>query len=123
MKEENDLVVCQKIWDFAKYYSPITERYRRTANYPYGEITRTTMRSMVTLSRQIKNTKSGEEKLAMIKSLDILKDNIEVDVQFAKEFNCISAKTFSHAMMQIAEIGRLIGGWYNSVKRAVDRAR
>ncbi len=104
----NDLIIFQKVYDFLLWLKPTVQRFTKAHKYSLGaDLEKKTLE----LLEQIVRANLSRDKRPFIEECFVRYEIIQVFIRLAREYNLLSAKQYEYASKQLAEIGRLLGGW------------
>lgn len=69
------------------------------------------------------NNVRGQARLTLLLSADVSLDKIRTYIRLAHLLHWLSLGQYEHASKQLAEIGRLLGGWQKTTRRTVEGKR
>lgn len=113
MTVEN-LKIRQKTEDMIEY------GYKALAQFPKSEkfsSAQDIKRSMLSLLEQIIRTNRSYNKQAMLYNIDTELEVLRSQIRLAMKLGHLSFGKYEVWSKQLAEIGRMLGGWINSVKK------
>lgn len=69
------------------------------------------------------NSVRGQARLDLLLAADASLDKVRLYLRLAHLLHWLSLGQYEHASRQVAEIGRLLGGWQKSTRQIVDSSR
>ncbi|MDD4531436.1 MAG: diversity-generating retroelement protein Avd [Candidatus Pacebacteria bacterium] len=113
MKEYNDLILFQKIYDLFLWLHPILNRFPKSEKFLLAEQIERCMIEIVRHAvrinfQKIKNRDLVEEMSAELDMLKIL-------VRLSKDLRFVSVKSYGVFSEKAVEVGKLLGGWQKSL--------
>ncbi len=58
----------------------------------------------------------NQEKILLIKKADVKFDTLKIIIRLLKDLKIIDDKKYLELQKRIQEIGKMLGGWYRSIK-------
>ncbi len=112
-KEEKELSIIQKTYDFIKWYVPLINRLPK--NYKFTLSDRIINRLYDLLEGLIK-ARYTRKKLVQLQSLNSDLDILRYQTRLLFDFNLISVDKYEYAFRQLKDIGTELGGWIKQQK-------
>ncbi len=105
----HDLTLFQKTYDFLLWIKPTVQRFAKVHKYSLGlQLENETLELLKCIIRaNISRTKKTE----IIEEALVHFETVVVLIRLAKDFNLINIKQYEFSSKNLAEIGRLLGGW------------
>lgn len=107
----NDLVVYQRVYDFALYLFPILDRFPK---YEKFALVSQIKICVLDIQRGIIRANKSRNKKPLLYDIDVLLEELRFFLRFSHDRKYLSPKSYGHAGKQVSEIGRLLGGWIKS---------
>lgn len=106
-----DIPIFTKLYDFYNLLTHAISSFPKTKRYTLGqEIDRQILLSIeILLSIPLK-----DEKISALKNLGVKIDLLKILLRLAKDNQCLSEKDYLLLQTNLAEIGRMLGGWIRS---------
>jgi len=104
-----DLIVFQKTYDFLLWVKPTVQRFQKMHKYSLGlQLENETLEMLKCI---IRANLSRNKKNEIFEETFVRYETILVLIRLSKDFNLINIKQYEFASVNLAEIGRLLGGW------------
>lgn len=110
---EVNLVIRQKVFDFEKNMYGYLSKYPRHERLTLVAETKNTIHR---INRQLSRAAKAEKKRAMLYDADAELDLLKHLVELGYELHYLSKTGHQVCMIQLAEIGKMLGGWIGSIK-------
>ena len=112
-KEEKELSIIQKTYDFIKWYVPLINRIPKNYKFTLGD--RIINRLYDFLEGLIK-ARYARQKLTQLQALNSDLDILRYQTRLLFDFQLISIKKYEYAFQQLKDIGIELGGWIKQQK-------
>jgi hypothetical protein len=109
-----DFKVYTKTYDYMNWLFPITMKFPKSQRFVLAQRIENIMLIML---ENIIEGNSSPHKLPCIQQALIKLEVLQVLVRFARDQHFLSLQKYEYSSQQMAEIGRLLGGWLRKVKR------
>lgn len=103
-----ELTIYQRIYDFMGYFFPIVDRFPKHEKFALSTQLKN---DVLELARLVIRANKARNKRPMLYDLDVKLEELRMLVRFAHDRKYLSGKSYEHTSRQLAEIGRLLGGW------------
>ncbi|MBI3584181.1 MAG: diversity-generating retroelement protein Avd [Nitrospinae bacterium] len=107
-----NLIIYQKVYDFALYFFPIVDKFPK---YEKFVLCTHIKNCVLDIARGIIRTNKSRNKKPLMYDIDVKLEELKFLIRFAHDRKHLSHKSYEHSGKLIAEIGRLLGGWIKSV--------
>jgi len=104
----NDFKVYTKTYDYMSWLFPITMGFPKSQRFVLAQRIENTVLSMLEL---IIEGNASREKVPCIHGALTKLEILQVLIRFAKDQRFLNLRTYEISSKQLAEIGRLLGGW------------
>ena len=112
-KEEVELTVITKTYDFILWTCNHTGKFPRNHRFVLGERIERNLYDVLEILIRAKYSKQRQE---LLEQANLILEILRFQVRLAKDLQCLKVESYGFAAKAIDEIGRLIGGWLKSGK-------
>ena len=113
-KEEKELSIIQKTYDFIKWYVPIVNRFPREHKFTLGD---RIINRLYDLLEGLIKARYARQKLIQLQALNSDLDILRYQTRLLFDFQLISRERYQYAFQQLKDIGAELGGWINQQKQ------
>lgn len=108
-----DIPIFTKLYEFYNLLTQAISRFPKIKRYTLGqEIDKQTILCIEILL----SIPSQENKIISLKQLSIKIDLLKVLLRLAKDNQCLAEKDYLSLQVNLAEIGRMLGGWIRATE-------
>jgi len=111
MKQIKELIIFKKTYDFSKWLFQHTGKFPRSHRF---SIAVKMENSMLDFLRMIQVANHRSSKLPLLKSADEELLSIRIFFRLSHDLKIISTSSYEYGIKQLAEIGKMLGGWIKS---------
>ena len=112
-KQEKDLTIIQKTYDFIKWYVPLINRFPRKHKFTLGD---RIINRLYDLLEGLIKARYSRQKLLQLQVLNTDLDILRYQTRLLFDFQLISRKNYQYAFQQLKDIGTELGGWIKQQK-------
>ncbi len=113
-EKQNELPVILKLYDLILWTMNHTAKFPRHHRYSLGAKIEATLLNLLDILIEARYSK---DKLKMLERANIVLERFRFQMRLAKDLGVLAIKSFAYQAEKIEEIGRMIGGWRNSVAK------
>lgn len=108
MQKNNDLSIFVKWQDFIEWLLPVTERFPKRVRFTFCDRINTMALDVVEdlIEARYANNKKEHLRLANLRL-----EKLRVLLRISHNLRYLDYKRYEHAMRQINEVGKMLGGW------------
>jgi hypothetical protein len=110
-KDQQELTVITKTYDFILWSCHHTGRFPRNHRFVLGERIE---RNLYDLLETLLRAKYTRQRQQFLERANLILEILRFQVRLAKDLQCLKTDSYAFAAKVIDEIGRLIGGWLKS---------
>ncbi|MBW5445881.1 diversity-generating retroelement protein Avd [Cohnella sp. CFH 77786] len=110
----HELVIYQKMYDLILYAYPVVNRFPKQQRFTLGQQIQNTM---LDIQKNIIQANRQKNKAPILYQIDTDLEKLKFLIRLAKDLGFIDIKKYEHLGKQIAEVGRLLGGWLRKFSR------
>lgn len=110
----HELVIYQKMYDLILYAYPVVNRFPKQQRFTLGQQIQNTM---LDIQKSIIQANRQKNKTPILYQIDTDLEKLKFLIRLAKDLGFIDIKKYEHLGKQIAEVGRLLGGWLKKFSR------
>jgi hypothetical protein len=107
-RQPDELVIISKVYDLVLWSCLHIGKFPRNHRFVLGE--RLEQRLYELLETLI-TAKYTRERAALLKQANLTIEILRFQMRLAKDLQCLPTNSFGHAIRQLDEIGRMVGGW------------
>ncbi len=113
---QSEMVIFTRTFDFLAWLTPLTNHFPRAYRHT---VTQRLLDAVFDLRERVEiaNLRKGRARLEQIELADEALAKVRVYLRLAHHWQWLNNGQYHHAAEQLAEIGRLLGGWQKSVFR------
>jgi len=108
------LKVFQKMYDFTIWMTNHTTKYPKSQRFSFAVRIENLMLEILSL---IIVANKKRNKTEYIKEIDIKLEELRILIRISKDLKLINLKSYKYAVLKLEEIGKLLGGWWKSIKQ------
>ena len=103
--------IFTRTFDFLTWLLPITNHFPRAHRHTF---TQRLLDAAFDLREELEaaNHRLGNDRLARLRAADEALDRVRVYLRLAARWHWLTGGQYEHVARMLAEIGRLLGGWY-----------
>ncbi len=109
-----DLPIFVKWIDFLKWLLPTTEKFPKRVRFTFADRINTLALDIV---EDLVEARYAHNKQEILQRTSLRLEKIRVLLRLAQEQHDLSFEAFEFAMRQMAEVGRMLGGWMKQQKK------
>ena len=113
-----DLLIFQKTYDFLLWIKPTVQRFQKMHKYSLG--LQLENETLELLKGIIRANNSRNKKAEIIEETFVRYETVLVLIRLGKDFKVINIKQYEFASANLAEIGRLLGGWRKKFEQGTE---
>ncbi|PZM64868.1 diversity-generating retroelement protein Avd [Paenibacillus dendritiformis] len=110
----HELVIYQKMYDLILHAYPIVNKFPKNQRFTLGQEIQGTM---LDIQKNIIQANRQKSKAPVLYQIDTDLEKLKFLIRLAKDLGFIDIKKYETLGKQIAEIGRLLGGWLKKFAR------
>ncbi len=110
---DQDMVILARTFDLLEWLLPNSERFPRIYR---STVTQRLMDASLDLQEALiaAESRAGRPRVAALRDADAALGRLRIYLRLAHRWRWLSVGQYEHASRMVAEIGRLLGGWFKS---------
>jgi hypothetical protein len=107
-RQPNDLLVISRVYDLVLWSCLHIGKFPRNHRFVLGERLEQRLYELLETLIAAKYTR---DRAALLKQANLTIEILRFQMRLAKDLQCLTTTSFGHAIRQLDEIGRMVGGW------------
>lgn len=107
-----------KTYDLLKWLIPQTTKFPREHRFVLAKRVQESAFAFYDVIVRAGLSGESEQKLALLKEADVALHTLRLNVRLSNDLALLKESSYAHAARQLAEIGKLLGGWRKTIKPA-----
>lgn len=112
---QKDIPIVKNLYELYKIFYNYSSLFPKKDRYLLGSKTEKYLIEVLELLIEASNTYDQEKKL-LIKKANVKFDTLKIFIRLLKDLKIIDDKKYLELQKRIQEIGKMLGGWYKSIK-------
>ncbi len=107
-----------KTYDLVKWLIPQTTKFPREQRFVLAKRVQDSAFRFYDVIVRASLAAEREQKLTWLNEADVTLHTLRLNVRLCKDLELMQDNSYAHAARQLAEIGKLLGGWRKTIKPA-----